>query len=382
MGFFNKYKTIKKDAKKMFDTLLTPEERDLYREYHEKGDDQAKLQLITEAQERYRKKLEESTGVDTRNIVVELGKNSSMADVINHTLRVLEFDRDGSVIDGDNVKAKSMFKPYGYLIVESPIFNNKAKLPIIHKTDFLLADSVFASPKLAPFIESDELLVVYSPKKVIGDGLSGSPHHALHFILAPRGTLEKYYSIDNDIHFSKPDPKILFGPFVYEGEVKVQVTPGFESPINESVALEKDEKINDNKRTGNFYEYSKTITYDEACDVYKMWLLHIRYYHPKLNVLFKDVSIPTFFLPVPMELLQELPKIIKKYKNEDGSYETEESMDKNIGKYGGRYYPRFGDDEEIVKGLGDSIKNKESFELMMSEIKKNKDDWYFEYKEI
>jgi len=37
-----------------------------------------------------------------------------------------------------SVKAKSRFKPYGYLLVESPIFNQPAKLPIVHRDDFIL----------------------------------------------------------------------------------------------------------------------------------------------------------------------------------------------------------------------------------------------------
>ncbi|MGK2849101.1 MAG: hypothetical protein ACSLEX_03485 [Minisyncoccota bacterium] len=136
------------------------------------------------------------------------------------------------------------------------------------------------------------------------------------------------------------------------------------------------------KRTGNFWEYSKTMDREEALDVYNMWLLHVRYYHPKLDVLFQGVSIPTFFLPVPMELLQEVPKILKKCKNEDGTYENEESIENNIGKYAHRYYPRTGNDEEIIDGMGSAINSRHSFELMLSKIKKNKDDWYFEYKEI
>ena len=136
------------------------------------------------------------------------------------------------------------------------------------------------------------------------------------------------------------------------------------------------------KRTGDFYNYSKTMGRDEAIDVYEMWLLHIRYYHPKLDILFQDVTIPTFFLPVPMELLQEVPKIIKKYKNANGIYENEELIEHNIGKYAHRYYPRSGNDKEIISGIGNAINDEESFDLMMSKIRKNKDDWYFEYKEL
>lgn len=151
---------------------------------------------------------------------------------------------------------------------------------------------------------------------------------------------------------------------------------------NEVMEEEKLEPEANPKRTGNFWSYSKIMGREEAIDVYKMWLLHIRYYHQKLDVLFQGVSIPTFFLPVPMELLQETPCIIKEFTNEDGVVWTEESMNKDLEKYADRYYPRTGSDEEIIKGLARAIDNKYSLELILQKIKENEDDWYFEYKEI
>ena len=159
-----------------------------------------------------------------KNIVSEIGRENSWSDVVNHIFRVLEFDRNDTTIDQDNqVKAKSLFKPYGYLLVESPISNQKARLPIIHQDDFLLAASVFDEPQLADIIQDDELLVTYAPKQLLPRGLSGSPHHVLHYVITPRGTLDSYYSMNNDIHMTKPDPKKLFGPFVYQGEIKVKI---------------------------------------------------------------------------------------------------------------------------------------------------------------
>lgn len=164
---------------------------------------------------------------------------------------------------------------------------------------------------------------------------------------------------------------------IYRSAAKVWKQSGFKQIEDLNIEIPVD-----SKRTGNFYEYSKTMKPEEAADVYRMWLLHVRYYHPKLDVLFSDVSIPTFFLPVPMELLQEVPEILKEYKREDGTIEDAESMGKNISKYARRYYPRTGTDEEIIRRLGDNINDQNSLGSMMSKIKKEKDDWYFEYKEI
>lgn len=151
--------------------------------------------------------------------------------------------------------------------------------------------------------------------------------------------------------------------------------------ILEEMVEDNSENINPN-RTGRFHEYSKTMSREEAIDVYKMWLLHVRYYHPKLDALFHGVSIPTFFLPVPMELLQETPEIIKEFTDEEGLLWTEESMGGNLEEYANRYYPRTGDDEEIIMGLGDAINKKQSLDLILQDINKNKEDWYFEYKEL
>lgn len=73
---------------------------------------------------------------------------------MKQVFRVLEFDRAGTTIDDrGNVKAVDSFRPYGYLLVETPILNNRAKLPIIHRDDFLLASSVFDEPVLADFVK-------------------------------------------------------------------------------------------------------------------------------------------------------------------------------------------------------------------------------------
>jgi len=40
-------------------------------------------------------------------------------------------------------------------------------------------------------------------------------------------TLNSYYSVNNDAHMAKPEPQKLFGPFVYQGEIKVQIKSNY-----------------------------------------------------------------------------------------------------------------------------------------------------------
>lgn len=151
----------------------------------------------------------------------EIGSDILWIDVVGHVFRVLEFDRAGTTIGaGDTVKAKSRFKPYGYLLVESPIFNQPAKLPIVHRDDFILAATVFDEPHLADLVTEEELLVTYVPKRHLPTGHALGPSHALHYVIVPRGTLDQYY--DTDAHLIAPLNQV-FGELVYEGEIRVQV---------------------------------------------------------------------------------------------------------------------------------------------------------------
>lgn len=218
-----------KHENKVIDTLknsygLTPEESSTILEEKRKGNEKSVEKILATAQERAKTKYKEATGVDAKDIVPEIGKEISWADIVNHAFRVLEFNRNNTTIDQNNqVKAKSSFQPYGYLLAESPILNNKVRIPIIHRDDFLLAASVFDEPKLVAMVVDEELLVTYAPKNLLPKGLSGSPHHVLHYAIMPSGTLDSYYSVDNDVHMAKPEPQKLFGPFVYQGEIKVQI---------------------------------------------------------------------------------------------------------------------------------------------------------------
>lgn len=224
-----------KQENKVIDTLknsygLTPEESSLLLEEKRKGNEKSVEKILASAQERAKAKYKEATGIDPQNIVPEIGKEISWADIVNDTFRVFEFDRNGTIVNENNqVKAKGSFQPYGYLMAESPILNNRVKIPIIHRDDFLLAASVFDDPKLSNLIESEELLVVYAPKHLGPKGISSSPHHVLHYALVPSGTLDSYYSANNDAHFAKPEPQKLFGSFVYEDEIKVQINSGIKS---------------------------------------------------------------------------------------------------------------------------------------------------------
>jgi hypothetical protein len=220
-----KHEGLAKKFLKHYDGFTT-KEASLIQEDSRKGNYKSCEQRIAVMQEQARAEYKESTGLNIQDIIPEVGREISWLDIVNHVFRVMEFDRSDSTIEQNKqVKAKSSFRPYGYLLVESPIMNQKVKLPIIHRDDFLLAISVFDEPKLAGLVADEELLVTYSPKHLLPKGFSGSPHHVLHYVMTPRGTLDSYYSMNNDIHMSKPEPQKLFGSFVYQGEIKVQINP-------------------------------------------------------------------------------------------------------------------------------------------------------------
>ncbi len=158
-------------------------------------------------------------------MTMEVGRDCKWTDIIGQVFRVLEFDRAGTIIlTGDKVKAKSKFKPYGYLLVESPILNQPVRLPIVHRDDFLLADSVFSDPKWFQAIQEEELLVTYVPKHKLPGGAIGISH-GLHYVMTPRGTLDRYYEVGNDVHMANPAPEKIFGTLVWDGLLRVQVNP-------------------------------------------------------------------------------------------------------------------------------------------------------------
>jgi hypothetical protein len=204
---------------------LTPEEGSLVQEDLRKGDQESAVQRITTAQERHRTKFKEATGIDPFAIIPVVGQDIKWTDIVRQVFRVLEFDRAGTIVLADGtVKAATPDKPYGYLLVESPILNVKARLPITHSADFALAASAYDVPQLAEMVAQEELLVTYFPKQKLPMGLAGITH-ALHYVVVPRGTLERYYEFNNDEHMANPAPEKLFNEFAWDGEIRVGVNP-------------------------------------------------------------------------------------------------------------------------------------------------------------
>lgn len=152
----------------------------------------------------------------------EFGKDLPWIMAINRVFRVINFYRLNTKIKNGRAVQRNPIKPYGYLIAKSYTLGKTIKLPIIHRDDFGLAASVFDVPQLENFISDEELLVTYAPLKLLPDGRTGSPHHVLHYIMAPRGTLKAYYTMDDGLHEKEPNLKILFGEFVYSGEIAVR----------------------------------------------------------------------------------------------------------------------------------------------------------------
>jgi hypothetical protein len=153
----------------------------------------------------------------------EVGRDIAWTDIICQIFRVLEFDRAGTTIGRANtVRAASSTSPYGYLLVESPILNQLIRLPIVHRDDFLLAASVYEEPPLLTDTKEEELLVTYAPEHKLPGGLAGTSH-ALHYVITPRGTLDRYYEVGNDNHMALPAPEKLFGPFVWHGKIIVKI---------------------------------------------------------------------------------------------------------------------------------------------------------------
>jgi hypothetical protein len=155
-----------------------------------------------------------------------IGRDIMWENIIRQVFSVIEFDSAGTVVEpGDKVKTSGFLKPYGYLIVISPILEEIAYLPITHKNDFVLATTVFdESPKWVQAIQDNEaeLLVTYVPKRKLPLGFGGISH-CLHYALTPPGTLSKYYEIGNGIHKTNPEVEKIFGELVWKGEIRVQV---------------------------------------------------------------------------------------------------------------------------------------------------------------
>jgi len=203
---------------------LSEEEMALLKNALQRGKQEEAMQYIAAAQQRKLAEFQAATGIDVAAITPVIGFQISWSDVVRQVFRICDFDRSGTTIGpNDQVHALSPDLPYGYLLVESPILNQRAQLPVIHCDDFRLAANFFDEPPASDAIEKMDFLVTYVPKQLRQDGRTGSAHHVLHYVIAPRGTLERYYAVNNDQHMRNPKPEKLFGPFIYEGEIGIQM---------------------------------------------------------------------------------------------------------------------------------------------------------------
>ena len=156
------------------------------------------------------------------NKIQVIGQNITWLDIIGKVLKVMHFDKAGSIIDATGkIQMKNKLGPYGYLYVGSPDYEKPLLLPIIHKDDFLLASSVFDDTELSKQLKDFELLVTYVPKERLDKGFAGV-FHALHFVITPPETIDYYYKIEA-LRRVKSNPEKLFIKFIWEGETKVQI---------------------------------------------------------------------------------------------------------------------------------------------------------------
>lgn len=186
------------------------------------GDKEGATARIAEFQEARLDELK-AQGVDLETFTPEIGRDLEWGGVVRQVFSVLEFNRGNTTIGPDGMpKSSGLTVSYGYLLVSSPIFNQPARLPLIHRDDFMLATFVFDEPNCDEILENAELLVTYAPEKTRRDGKAASIKHCLHYVLCPLGTLERYYAYSNDIHMREPSPEKLFGKLIYDGEIRVE----------------------------------------------------------------------------------------------------------------------------------------------------------------
>ncbi|MCX6832867.1 MAG: hypothetical protein NT028_12195 [candidate division Zixibacteria bacterium] len=203
---------------------LSPEEAAGVESDLASGNKAAAVGRFQKAQDRQRSALLDQ-GIDSLSVDCVIGRDIQWTDILRQVFRVLEFDRIGTTVLADGtVKAANLHEPYGYLLVESPIFNVKARLPIIHRDDFFLATTVYDEPQVVERIGQEELLVTYFPEHKLPKAYAGT-RHALHYVLVSRGTLERYYDFNDGEHMANPAPEKLFKKFAWNGEIRVEVNP-------------------------------------------------------------------------------------------------------------------------------------------------------------
>jgi hypothetical protein len=202
---------------------LTHEQAKAIRDRLDRGGREASNQELATVQDKQRAQLADA-GFDSTGAIPLIGREIQWSDVVRHVFRVRGFDRIDTKFENEQVtRPPGKIGPYGYLLVESPIIKVPATLPINHRDDFVMAAHVFDDPRGVDLVEQAELLVTYAPKNLFPSGLASGAWHVFHYVIVPRGTLDRYYSFDNDIHKAKPAPERLFGVFVYEGQISVKV---------------------------------------------------------------------------------------------------------------------------------------------------------------
>ncbi len=201
---------------------ITGKDIETVSQYLDSGDGLSAFKHIEGVEKRHRTDLIEK-GVDTEETIPEVGREIPWTEIVRQVFRVLDFDRSETTLDDEfKVIAKDSHSPLGYLLVESPILNQPMRLPITHSDDFRLAASIFDHPMFPEMSEQHELLVTYVPKLKLPGSLAGI-WHAIHYVVTPRGTLEQYYSFNNDEYMRNPSPEKIFKPFVWNGEVRVEM---------------------------------------------------------------------------------------------------------------------------------------------------------------
>lgn len=144
-----------------------------------------------------------------RSRLREIGVDITWRESINQVFRIVNFDNNGTKVNSDgSVKAKSQFKPYGYLTVTNPNTPDML-LPIVHKDDYVLIEDIFRSPQYKGLLEISEILVVYRPKVITVSGEAGFDR-CLHYVITPRGTIDAYFQKYGD----KPSEEVIERLFV------------------------------------------------------------------------------------------------------------------------------------------------------------------------
>ncbi|MBI5370828.1 MAG: hypothetical protein HZA79_02250 [Sphingobacteriales bacterium] len=149
-----------------------------------------------------------------------IGRDITWVEIIGKVFKATKFIKIDSIDHHGRINRKQPIGPYGFLTVISPDYKNPVLLPIIHQDDFLLASTVFDDAELSKTIKKIDLLVTYIPKKILPNGFAGV-HHALHYVMTPAQTIEKYYSVLSD-QDNQPAIEKLFVNISWEGVLKVE----------------------------------------------------------------------------------------------------------------------------------------------------------------